>query len=139
MDEKMSFSTDGFKLSCFDRIIGLFSLVIAYILLHGLSLEQISKIVGNLKSRCSREINLSEADIAWAAVRKSSFVLLGRAACIEFSLAFILFAAIKGLSSTWCVGVSSDPISAHSWVEIDGKAFREVDNFEQHFRPLLMV
>ena len=139
MDNTMSLDAISINLSWRDRLIGLFSLIVAYIVLRCLNLEQICKILGKLKSNCTREINMSEADIAWGAVRKSSFILLGRAACIELSLAFVLFAMTKGLSSTWCVGVSTDPIQAHSWVEVDGKAFREGDNFEQFFRALLMV
>ncbi|NMG18686.1 lasso peptide biosynthesis B2 protein [Brasilonema bromeliae] len=49
----------------------------------------------------------------------------------------VLFALTKGLSSTWCVGVATEPIKAHAWVEIGGKPFREVNNFQHHFRKLL--
>jgi len=139
MDDSMSFQAIDVNLSWKDRIVGLFSLLAAYVVLRCLNLEKISKIVGKLKNRSSREITTREADIAWAAVRKSGFILLGRAACIELSLAFVFFAATKGLSATWCVGVSSDPIAAHSWIEIDGKAFREVENFQQHFRALIAI
>ncbi|ARV62795.1 hypothetical protein BZZ01_01330 [Nostocales cyanobacterium HT-58-2] len=113
------------------------TIIVAYIATRCLSISRISKILTALKRYCCREITNAEADIVWEAVRESSFLLLGRVACLEFSLAFVLFALTRGLSSTWCIGVSSEAFQAHAWVEIGGTPFREVDNFEYHFRKLL--
>lgn len=137
MDDRVSLNTINIKLCWKDRLIGLSTVIVAYIAVRCLSLFRISKILSMLKGRCSREITTNEADIAWAAVRKSSLLLLGRVACLELSLAFVFFALTRGLSSTWCVGVATEPIRAHSWIEVGGKPFREVNNFEQHFRKLL--
>jgi hypothetical protein len=134
MDVEMSLSSISVKLSWIERLKGLFSVIIAYIALRCLSLERICKILSVVKCRCSREINIEEADIAWVAVRQSSFFFSGRVACLEFSLAFVIFALTQGLSATWCVGVATEPFRAHAWVEIGSKPFREPDSFEQHFR-----
>lgn len=139
MDHKMSLTPISVSLRWNDHLTGLFTIIVAYIAIRCLSLFRIGKIIGIVKRFCFREITNHEADIAWAAVRQSSFLVLGRVACLELSLAFVLFALTKGLSSTWCVGVATEPIKAHAWVEIGGKPFREIDNFEQHFRKLLVA
>ncbi|MBD6617650.1 lasso peptide biosynthesis B2 protein [Komarekiella sp. 'clone 1'] len=139
MDDRMSLNTLDISLSWHERLIGSFIVVVAYIAVRWLSIYRISKILSILKKNCSREVTNDEADIIWLAVRESSFLLLGRVACLEFSLAFVLLALTKGLSSTWCVGVTTEPVQAHAWVEINGLPFREVDNFEYRFRKLLAV
>jgi hypothetical protein len=139
MNTEMTLQTIGFKLSLIERLKGIFTVIIAYIALRCLSLSTICKIVSEVKRLCSREIDVEEADIAWAAVRQSSFFFLGRVACLELSLAFVLFALTKGLWATCCVGVANEPFRAHSWVELGEKPFREPDYVEQDFRRLLAV
>ncbi|NDJ25194.1 lasso peptide biosynthesis B2 protein [Nostoc sp. B(2019)] len=139
MDDRMSLTPTSISLKWNERLIGLFAVVIAYIAVRWLSIFRISKLLSILKRYCSREITNYEADIVWVTVRESSFLLLGRVACLEFSLAFVLLALTKGLSSSWCIGVSNEPVQAHAWVEIGGLPFREVDNFEYRFRKLLAV
>ncbi len=137
MSLELSLNPITIKVTWIDRLRGLFALVIAYSALNFLSLSRICKILGILKPRCSREMTTEEADIAWGAVRKTSFFFFGRAACIELSLAFIVFALTKGLSATWCVGVATEPFQSHAWVEIDGQPFRENDYFKRHFQKVL--
>jgi hypothetical protein len=127
------------SLSLRERLMGLLPIALAYLALRWLSLEKISKIIGIFKSRGLRHITVSEGDIAWESVRKSSFYFLGRIACLELSLAFVLFALMRRQSSTWCVGVATEPIRAHAWVEVDGKPFREQDGLEHSFRKMLVV
>lgn len=127
------------KLSFIERLKGIFAVIIAYVALRCLSLLMICRILTVVKRRCSREIGIEEADIVWTAVRQSSFFCLGRIACLELSLAFVLFALTKGLSATLCVGVATEPFRSHAWVEIGGKPFREPDHFEQHLRRLFAV
>lgn len=139
MDMEVSISPITVNLNWMARLRGLFAVIVAYTALHCLSLSSISKILIFFKNRCSREIGIEEAEIAWAAVRQYSFFFSGRVACLELSLGFVIFALIRGLSATWCVGVATEPFRAHAWVEIDGKIFREADKFEQHFRKMLSV
>ncbi|WP_138506229.1 lasso peptide biosynthesis B2 protein [Nostoc sp. PA-18-2419] len=139
MDVETAINPINVSLSWADRLKGLFTVLIAYVALRLFSLARIGKILHVFKRFCSREIGIDEANIAWAAVRKSSFFFSGRVACLELSLAFVLFALTKRLSATWCVGVAADPFRAHAWVEIDGKPFCEVDYFEKDFRRLFAV
>lgn len=139
MNTEMTLQEIGFKLGLIERLKGILAVTAAYIVLRCLPLSTICKIVGVLKRRCWREIEVEEADIAWAAVRQSSFFFLGRVACLELSLAFVLFALSKGLSATCCVGVANEPFRAHSWVELGGKPFRESNYVEQDFSKLLTI
>ena len=139
MSLEMSVSPINIKLNWIERLRGLFAVIIAYIALKTLSLSTISIIISIAKSRCFREVDINEANIAWGAVRKTSFFFLGRAACMELSLAFVFFALTKGLSSTWCMGVANEPFKAHAWIEIAGKPFREDEYLEQNFQKLLVV
>jgi hypothetical protein len=139
MDVEMSLSSIRVNLTWMERLRGLFAVIIAYIALRCLSLSRICKILGVVKRRCSREVYIDEADLVWEAVRQQSFFFSGRVACLELSLAFVLFALTKGLSASWCVGVASEPFRAHAWVELSGKPFREADRFEQNFRKLFAV
>ncbi|NJM74003.1 MAG: lasso peptide biosynthesis B2 protein [Scytonema sp. RU_4_4] len=139
MKVEMSLNPINVNLSWIDYLRGFFAVIVAYIALRCLSVARICKILKVVKHRCYPEIDHQEADIVWAAVRQSSFFFIGRVACLELSLAFMLFALTKGLSATWCVGVAQEPFRAHAWVEIDRQPFREVDYLEQHFRKLLTV
>jgi hypothetical protein len=139
MDIELAINQINVSLSWTEGLKGLFTLIIAYVALRLFSLARICKILHLFKCFCSREIGVDEANIAWAAVRQSSFFFSGRVACLELSLAFVLFALTKGLSVTWCVGVAVDPFRAHAWVEIDGKPFRETDYFEEDFKRLFAV
>lgn len=139
MNTEMTLQRIGFKLTLIERLKGILTVVIAYIALRCLSLLTICKIVSIVKRRCWREIEFEEADIAWAAVRQSSFFFLGRVACLELSLAFVLFALTKGLSATCCVGVANEPFRSHSWIELNGKPFRESEYVEQDFSKLFTI
>jgi hypothetical protein len=139
MEIEMSLSSASIKLSWSDRLRGLFAVIVSYAALRCFSLAKICNILSSAKQNCSREISLNEANIVWESVRQSSFFFSGRLACIELSLAFVLFALTKKLSTTWCVGVATQPFRAHAWIELDGKPFREAEYLEQHFRRTFTV
>jgi Transglutaminase-like superfamily len=139
MDVEMSLKPITVKLSLIERLMGISTVAVAYIAVRCLPFETICKILGGLKRRSQGEIGVDEADIAWSAVRQSSFFFLGRAACLELSLAFVLFALSKGLSATLCVGVATEPFRSHSWVELGGKPFREADYIERDFIKMFAV
>jgi Transglutaminase-like superfamily len=139
MDQEMSLKPITVKLSLIERLMGISTVAVAYIAVRCLSFETIAKILGRFKLRCQGEIGVESADIAWAAVRQSSFFFLGRAACLELSLAFFLFALIKGQAATLCVGVATEPFRSHSWIELSGKPFREPDYIEREFIKMFAV
>lgn len=139
MDDAVALKSIDIKLTWFDRVMGLVTVAIAFIAVRCLNFYQIYQLLQFLKRSDRREATLAEAEVLWSAVRKSSLLVLGRVACLEFSLAFVLFALTKGLSATWCVGAATDPIRAHAWVEVAGQPFHEMNNFDQHFKKLMTV
>lgn len=135
----MSLSPLDSKLKWTERFRGLFALIVAYVALRFFSLLTISRFLRLAKRYCSRQISLEEADTAWQAVRQASSFFLGRVACLELSLALVLFALSKGLSVVWSTGVKLKPFEAHAWVEIEGKPFREPDYVESDLKKTLTV
>lgn len=58
--------------------------------------------------------------------------------CLARSLATVLLCRLDGTWPTWCLGVRSEPFSAHAWVEADGRPVRE--SFpDGHFHLLMTV
>lgn len=45
----------------------------------------------------------------------------GRFACLQVSLTCVLALALRRRAAGWVFGASTDPLSFHSWVEIDGE------------------
>ena len=138
MDIEMSLNKSDVKLSWFEYLKGLSAVTLAYIAVRCFSLARIFQILNAAKSRCAREITIEEANQIWEIVRQQDF-LFGRVACLEFSLAFVILALTQGCSTCLCVGVATEPFRAHSWVEVDGKPFRESESFIQPFRKLLAL
>lgn len=139
MDNSQSLEPISIRLNWGEHLIGLLAVSIAYLATRCLSLEKIANLLGIFKGYVSHQITMSEAETAWFSVRQSSLYFPGRTACLELSLAFVLFALMKRRSSTWCVGVATDPIRAHAWVEVDQTPFREQEGFERHFRRMLIA
>ena len=139
MAKQMSLSPLNSELKWTQYFRGVCALIVAYVALRLFSLFTISKFLRFTKPYCFRQISLEEADIAWKTVHQPRLLFLGRAACLEFSLALVLFALSKGLSVVWCTGVKLKPFRAHAWVEIDGKPFHEPDYVEQDLKKSLTV
>lgn len=139
INTEMTLQKIDLELSLLERLKGILAVIIAYIALRCLSLSQISKIISFCKRRCSREINFEEANLVWGAVRQSSFFFLGRVACLELSLAFVIFALTRNLSATCCMGVANEPFRAHSWIEVSGTPFREPNSLAQDFNKLFTI
>lgn len=129
MDFQMTFKKTNTKVGLLTRLRGLISILIAYIAIHYFPLETICKVLKFLKSSCSHEITIDQANIAWSSVRQSNF-LFGRLACLELSLSFFIFCLTQGLAVTWCIGVIDKPFRSHAWIEIDGKPFQESESFD---------
>jgi hypothetical protein len=139
MPEKMSLESFKYKPSFLDKFQGVIFVILAYIIIHYISIFKISKLIKIAKYICIREISIEEADIMWETVLQSSSFFPGRIACLEQSLAFVLFAAAKRLSVVWCVGVRINPFEAHAWAELDGKPFRESENVEKEFKKIFSI
>jgi hypothetical protein len=136
---RLSLELSGHKLGCIDKLRGLLAVTLAYFIIHSMPLLKIGKLIKTAKHICIRDINVEEANVMWEAVRQSSFFFPARVACLEMSLAFVLFALTKRLSVAWCIGVKIEPFEAHAWVELNNKPFHESETVEQEFKKLFIT
>ncbi|WP_062353560.1 lasso peptide biosynthesis B2 protein [Herbidospora yilanensis] len=61
----------------------------------------------------------------------------GRAACLQISLATVLWAGCRGRRADWCFGVLPDPYTFHAWIEAGGERVTTGDEPSYHrLRPL---
>jgi hypothetical protein len=139
MNNQMTINPDLINPSSLQILNGLLSLMIAYAVLRCLSLAQICKFLQFAKRCCAREITVGEANNVWRSVHQASYLFPGRAACLEMSLAFMVFSLSKRHSATWCIGTLTDCFCSHAWVEIENKPFREEEQVEKLFVKLVSV
>lgn len=59
----------------------------------------------------------------------------GRAQCLEQSLALFLLLRRRRIAADLRIGVQPFPFSAHAWVEHDGRAINEVEDFVTRLAP----
>ncbi len=135
----MAWNSLNSNLNLVEHFQGFFSLILAYILLHCFSLNKIRKLLGKVKQRLLKEISYNEAIKAWVSIRKSQRLLVSRVACLELSLAFVIFALLKRKNVIWCIGAKLNPFEAHAWIELGGKPFQEPDCVERQFKKLFIV
>mgnify|MGYP004485058737 CR=1 FL=1 len=139
MSRQLALDSFQLKLNWADRIKGIIAVAIAYLAIRLFKLNQITRIIRTAKHYCSREIDVEDANIAMEAVRQADFYFPGRLACMELSLAFVIFALTKRLSVMWCIGVKTDPFESHAWVEVGNKPFRENEIVERGFKKVWVV
>jgi hypothetical protein len=58
-------------------------------------------------------------------VRRAAALFPGRAACLEVSLASVLWAAARRRRLEWCWGVHPYPYTFHAWVETLGRRVQD--------------
>lgn len=99
--------------------------VFAAVVLLRFPFRTVIKAVATLKRALVRRgASRAEGEGSVSAVSVVSGRLPFQVACMELSLAAVLWCAIRGRSLDWCFGHSVDPIAFHSWVEVDGKPLR---------------
>lgn len=59
----------------------------------------------------------------------------GRAQCLEQSLALFVLLRRRGIAADLKIGVKPFPFTAHAWVEHEGHAVNEVDDFVANLAP----
>ncbi|WP_433265202.1 lasso peptide biosynthesis B2 protein [Actinosynnema sp. CS-041913] len=95
-------------------------LLIALVLLR-LPFHLTLRAVAALTSRwCSRTATVDEVVSAVAEVDAVADRHLGRAACLERSLATVIAAALARRRLRWVFGAAEDPCRFHAWIECDG-------------------
>ncbi|MFC6084705.1 lasso peptide biosynthesis B2 protein [Sphaerisporangium aureirubrum] len=78
-------------------------------------------LVRTVHRRGGKPLSSAQAERIVRSVRRAAARLPVRAACLEVSLASVLWAACKHRRLDWCLGVLFDPYSFHAWVETEGR------------------
>lgn len=73
-----------------------------------------------------------------AAIDRASQWLPARVACLERSLAVVLWCGLRRRSTCWRIGVRTPPFTAHSWIEADGHSVGELVSV-QTYQPILTI
>jgi len=123
----------------FDRSLGLVCVTFACALLKVLRLRIVCALMRALRTDSFPVASSAEATLAWAATRHPSLVFIGRAGCIELSLAMALFCLLHRRTATWCVGVRMGPFESHAWVEVNGEPVCEDNDVSAIFRKVITV
>lgn len=111
-------------LSVRQRVLAVLSMAFAMVLLR-FPLRMSVWAATWLKAHwAQRPATVSEGMDAVHAANSARRYFPGRVACLELSLTAVLFAAVTRRSVDWCFGHSSDPVTFHSWIEVNGRPVR---------------
>lgn len=98
-------------------------------------IERLARWLGRL---ARRPAGAAEIDIMLAAIDRASRWLPARVACLERSLAVVLWCGLRRQSVCWRIGVRTPPFNAHSWIEAAGQPVGEL--VPVHFyQPILTI
>jgi hypothetical protein len=87
--------------------------------------------------RGARQASYEQAQLARTTVVRVSRRCAGDG-CLPRSIATALLCRLGGTWATWNVGVLTSPLTAHAWVEAEGRLVDEPQGIET-FRPLITV
>ncbi len=73
-----------------------------------------------------------------AAIDRAGRWLPARVACLERSLAVVLWCGVRRRSTCWRIGVRTPPFTAHSWIEADGQPVGELV-LVHSYQPILSI
>ncbi|MGW7579247.1 lasso peptide biosynthesis B2 protein [Streptomyces sp. NPDC054765] len=122
-----------------ERCTAAAGLALALVLLR-LPFRHIARAVRFARRTGRRPLTAAQAEALVEAVRHTSRLWPGRAACMETSLGAVLAAALLGRRLHWCVGVrfSLPPVEYHAWAELpeDGPVGEYTDAGWHHHTAL---
>lgn len=106
--------------------------------LRALRLHRIEHLARLLNRRATRGATVREVTDLLAAIDQASDWLPNRVACLERSLAVVLWCGLRRRSVCWRLGVRTPPFAAHAWVEIAGHPVGELVPV-QSYLPILTI
>jgi hypothetical protein len=117
------------------RLLPLLAVAAARII-AGLRPARLRRVLELLR-RGARPATAGQALAAREAVVAVSLRCAG-ANCLQRSIAAALLCRLRGSWPTWCMGVRTNPFSAHAWIEAEGGAVGE-PHPAGYYRPLLTI
>jgi hypothetical protein len=100
--------------------------------------HRIERLARWLMRPTRRSADAVEIEIMLAAIDRASRWLPVRVACLERSLAVVLWCGLLRRSVCWRIGVRSPPFTGHAWVEAGGRPVGELVPRDS-YQPLLTV
>jgi hypothetical protein len=116
---KMTAGTGGtVPLSIPDKLTGLTAFTAAVVMLRVLPFRVSLAAARILKRILAREpASQQDAEQAVAARDWAARWFPGRVACLENSLAALLFTALHRRNAAWCIGFRLQPAESHAWIQ----------------------
>ncbi|MGH3720811.1 MAG: lasso peptide biosynthesis B2 protein [Pseudonocardiaceae bacterium] len=113
-------------------------LVSVTLALRALRLQRIERLARLLSRRARRAATVREVTDLLDAIDQAGPWLPARVACLERSLAVLLWCGLRRRSVRWRLGVRTPPFTAHAWVEIAGHPVGELVPV-QSYLPILTI
>ncbi|MFJ6661276.1 lasso peptide biosynthesis B2 protein [Streptomyces sp. NPDC091377] len=104
-----------------ERLAAAAGLALALVLLQ-LRFRHTVRTVRLARRAGHRDLDVNRAEALVSAVRHTSRLYPGRAACMETSLGSVLAAALLGQRLEWCLGArfAPPPVEYHAWPNLPG-------------------
>ncbi len=120
-------------------VLGAGAAILAVAALHGLGFRRLTALVRRLAGSTRRPAREAEILTALRAIDAGASRLPFRVACLERSLAAVLWLGARRLGVTWQVGVRTPPFSMHAWLaDASGAIIGEPDSMLT-YQPLLTI
>jgi hypothetical protein len=113
--------------------------VVAAVIVTRLPFRRMTSVLATVKLACSHTATRTEAEHAVQVAHAGARWYLGRAACLERSIAAFLLAAGRGRSLDLCIGARLNPYASHAWVEVDGHPVGEPFGPDRPYLTLLRI
>ncbi len=110
----------------------------ATVALRSLPFHRIERLARRLSRRARKQAGTAEVQTTLAAIDCAGRWLPTRVACLERSLAVVLWCGLRRRSVCWRVGVRTPPFTAHSWVEVAGQPLGELTPVDS-YQPILTI
>lgn len=139
MSKKMMFS-DGASVYVLNKPVRTgVCLLFAWVIVRCFSMEKIQNLLIKWKGKRNYTLmTFEEAIIAYASMQKIKRILWLRLACLETSLALVIFAYWERKSVDWCIGVKLAPFESHAWIEINGVPIDDKEGIESYQKILTL-
>ncbi|MFI6299711.1 lasso peptide biosynthesis B2 protein [Nonomuraea sp. NPDC050790] len=117
-------------------VASLFLVACAHLLLR-MSFPAVCRLVSRSR-RTAPPPALVAAEEMVRAVRWAAGRYPGRTACLETSLAVVLWGALRGRRVDWCIGFVTEPYRFHAWAEVGGEPVLEPEVGADHHRLVVL-
>ncbi|MGQ0718261.1 MAG: lasso peptide biosynthesis B2 protein [Pseudonocardiales bacterium] len=110
----------------------------ATVALRSLRFDRVERLARRLVRPARRPAGAAEIEAMLAAIDRAGRWLPARVACLERSLAVVLWCGLRRRSVCWCIGVRTPPFTAHSWIEAAGQPVGEIVPVGS-YQPILTI